>query len=49
VELRGEFFDVLNQTTFSFPGNQLQTAQFGKISSTRNSGRQVQVALKIHF
>jgi hypothetical protein len=49
VELRGEFFNTLNHPSFGYPGTVLGTAQFGRVSNTRNSGRQVQLAVKIHF
>ena len=49
VELRGEFFNVFNHTNFGYPGNTIGTTQFGAVSSTLNSGRQVQLAAKIHF
>jgi outer membrane receptor protein involved in Fe transport len=49
VEIRGDFFDLLNQTSFGYPSDMVGTSQFGKVSNTRNSGRQVQLALKIHF
>jgi hypothetical protein len=49
VELRGEFFNLVNHPSFGYPGVSLGTAQFGKISNTRNSGRQIQLALKVHF
>jgi hypothetical protein len=49
VELRGEFFNLLNHTNFGFPGQILGTAQFGTVSSTLNSGRQIQVAAKFYF
>jgi hypothetical protein len=49
VELRGDFFNLLNHTSFGYPNVTVGNAQFGKLSNTRNSGRQVQLALKIHF
>jgi Carboxypeptidase regulatory-like domain len=49
LELRGESFNLLNNTTFGYPGNQIQTPQFGKVNSTRNSGRSNQLALKFQF
>src|SRR4030095_14293999 len=49
VELRGEFFNLLNHTNFGYPGSFLATPQFGQVASTRNPGRQVQVGLKIRF
>jgi Carboxypeptidase regulatory-like domain len=48
-ELRGEFFNLFNNVNFGFPGQIVGTVQFGTVSSTLNSGRQVQVAAKIHF
>lgn len=49
-ELRGEFYDFLNQTTFGYPGFVVDVpAQFGRVSSTRQSGRSVQLGLKFHF
>ena len=50
LELRGEAYDFLNQTTFGYPGFQVDVpAQFGRVSSTRNSGRSVQLGLKFRF
>lgn len=48
-ELRGELFNALNHPNFGYPSATLGTAQFGKVSSTLNPGRQVQLAAKIHF
>ncbi|HWB95784.1 MAG TPA: hypothetical protein VG672_03755, partial [Bryobacteraceae bacterium] len=48
-ELRGEFFNLFNHANFGYPGGTVGTASFGKISSTLNPGRQVQLAAKIHF
>lgn len=48
-ELRGEFFNVFNHANFGYPGTIVGTAQFGKVSSTLNPGRQVQIGAKIHF
>ncbi len=49
VELRGEAFNLLNQPSFGYPGTIVGTPQFGRVSNTRNGGRQIQLALKIHF
>ena len=49
VEIRGDFFDLLNQTAFGYPSDVVGTSTFGKVSNTRNSGRLVQLAVKIHF
>jgi Carboxypeptidase regulatory-like domain len=49
LELRGEAFNLTNTTTFNPPNALLGTAVYGTITSVRNSGRQVQVAMKFHF
>jgi hypothetical protein len=49
LELRGEFFDILNRTLFGYPGFIADSPQFSKQSSTFVSGRQLQIALKLHF
>jgi hypothetical protein len=49
IQLRGEFFNTFNHPSFGYPGAVLGTTQFGRVSNTRNSGRQVQVAVKFHF
>ena len=49
IEVRGEFFNILNRTSFGYPGFIVDSPQFGKQSTTFVSGRQVQVALKLHF
>lgn len=48
-ELRGEFFNALNHANFGYPGTTIGTTQFGKVSSTLNSGRQIQLGAKVHF
>jgi hypothetical protein len=49
IEFRGEFFDLTNHTTFTTPNSLLGTSVFGTVTGTRNSGRQIQLALKLHF
>lgn len=49
LELRGEFFNLFNNVNFGYPGGLLNTPQFGVVSSTRNSGRQTQLGMKLHF
>jgi hypothetical protein len=49
LELRGEAFNLTNSTTFNPPNALLGTATYGTVTSVRNSGRQVQLALKFHF
>ncbi len=48
-EFRAEFFNLMNQTTFGYPGWLVGTPQFGVVSSARESGRQVQLALRFKF
>jgi hypothetical protein len=50
VEFRAEFFNFLNGHTFDAPGSNLGTSNFGEISNTtRQPGRNVQFAIKLHF
>jgi hypothetical protein len=49
VEFRGEFFNFLNQSTFAPPQSLVNDANFGVVNSTRQNGRQIQFALKLHF
>ncbi|MGA2330089.1 MAG: hypothetical protein ABSH05_27950 [Bryobacteraceae bacterium] len=49
LEFRSEFFNLPNHTTFVAPGELLGTPQCGQVTGTRNSGREVQLALKLHF
>ena len=49
LEFRAEFFNFLNQSTFAPPDDLLGTPQFGEVSSTRQGGRTIQFALKLHF
>ena len=45
---RGEFFNFFNKTNFSAPNSDLNSANFGRVSSTFDP-RIVQVALKLSF
>ena len=47
AEIRGEFFNALNQVQFGYPNSFLSSEQFGVINSQANSPRQIQVAVKI--
>ncbi|MEJ7605489.1 MAG: hypothetical protein WKF37_04310 [Bryobacteraceae bacterium] len=50
VEFRADAFNLLNQTTFGTPGFRVDVpATFGTISSTRNSGRSLQMQVRFHF
>jgi Carboxypeptidase regulatory-like domain/TonB-dependent Receptor Plug Domain len=48
VQVRIEAFNLFNQTRFGQPGNQISTANFGRII-TSDDGRIVQLALKYSF
>ena len=50
VEFRGEFFNSFNGHTFDKPGYTIDVpSSYGKISSVRQGGRQIQLGLKLHF
>jgi hypothetical protein len=47
LQVRAEAFNALNQTVFGSPVTNLSNAQFGQISSTNNTPRQLQFAAKL--
>ena len=49
LQLRGEFFNVLNHVRFGNPGFQFGLATFAVVSAAGNSPRQVQLAAKLNF
>ena len=50
IELRFEFFNVLNRANFANPSTSMSnTMIFGKVSSTINDPRQIQLAGKFYF
>jgi hypothetical protein len=49
LELRGEFFNFPNTTSFGdFEGN-INNAAYGRVSSQRVSSRQIQLGLRYRF
>jgi hypothetical protein len=49
IEFRAEFFNIFNRTNFADPEVVITSPQFGEITATSTSSRQVQLALKISF
>ena len=50
LELRFEFFNAFNHANFANPASTMtNTATFGKVSSTVNDPRQIQMAAKFYF
>jgi hypothetical protein len=49
LQLRWEAFNVLNHPVWGFPNTSYSSPQFGRISSTSGSMRQMQLALKYNF
>jgi hypothetical protein len=48
LEVRGEFFNVLNKTNFGAPNGNASAAAFGTIRST-SPARQIQLGVKLYF
>jgi len=49
LEFRAEFFNVTNHPVFALPGTLINAASGGQVSSTLNSNRIIELALKFHF
>lgn len=49
LELRGEFYNLLNSPQFGAPGTNISAGNFGVVSSTANRPRQIQLAVKLYF
>jgi hypothetical protein len=49
LEFRVEAFNALNDVVFAAPGNVINGPNFGVITSTANTPRQLQLALKLSF
>ncbi len=48
-EVRGEFFNVLNQTVFGTPTMNINSSAFGTVTSQANAPREIQAAAKLVF
>jgi hypothetical protein len=49
VEFRAEAFNLTNSVVFSTPDSNLSDANFGRITGTRNTPRQIQFAAKVYW
>ena len=49
LDFRAEIFNLFNHAQFGLPGADINTTQFGLISSTVNNPRLVQFGLKLTF
>jgi hypothetical protein len=49
LEFRAEFFNIFNHTNFADPDVVITSLQFGEITATSTSSRQIQFALKLAF
>jgi hypothetical protein len=49
LQLRAEFFNIFNHTTFAIPGGGLSTSSFGLSTATAYNERQIQLGARILF
>jgi hypothetical protein len=49
LEFHAEAFNLFNHPSFSAPSTNIDSSSGGEVSSTINSSRELQFALKIHF
>jgi len=49
TQFRTEMFNVLNKANFGNPGNNIDNAGYGQITSTSVNARLIQMALKFTF
>lgn len=49
LEFRAEFFNLFNHSVFALPGTNINSSSGGQVSSTLNSNRIVEFALKVYF
>jgi hypothetical protein len=49
LEMRGEFFNALNQVNYDVPNRFVNTAGFGTITGAMSPGRQIQLSARLSF
>jgi hypothetical protein len=49
LEFHAEAFNLANHPSFAAPSTNIDSSSGGEVSSTINSSRELQFALKIHF
>jgi len=49
LQLRGEFFNILNRPNFGLPNTSRGSPAFGQIGSTINDGRFIQIGLRFVY
>jgi hypothetical protein len=49
LEFRAEMFNITNHPTFSVPSTAINSSSGGQVSSTLNTSRIIQLALKFRF
>ena len=49
IQFRAEFFNILNHAVFNAPGASIDQGSGGQVSSTLNSNRIIEFALKFIF
>ncbi len=49
AELRGEAFNLFNRVRFGYGSTNVNSSDFGRVTNTLNSPRQIQVGLKIYY
>jgi hypothetical protein len=49
VEFRGELFNLTNSPTWGLPDSNINDPNFGRVTTTRSTERQIQLSLKFYF